>query len=777
MNSATRRIAWLSRLLGIFIFIGFMVCVPAFAASPSVAAEGSAEKNVDLGWTAFGQGNFERAISHWLEATRAYQQANQVREQVEALTYLAQAYQNLGQYKNSLKSLALALVLAEKSRNPMLTATVWGELGKLHIATGPATKARQYLNDGLKMAREAENRRLAGSILNNLGTLLVSQAQYAAGLDAYFESANIGKDLGNQSMAATALINAARAYLKIDQHDKALETLEGGLRSANDLSAASEKVLVLINIGELLRQLSHQLAAKKEGLLLRAAAILRQSQSIAETIGDRRGQSYALGNLAKLYEDERRYDEALQLTRRAVFFAQQINSPESLYRWQWQSGRLFKAVGNIDEAVSAYRRAIQTLQSVRQEMAIGYGNTGSSFRESIGPVYFELVDLLLQHPAVIAKQEQGKSLLLEARNTVELVKAAELRDYFRDDCVDAAYARSTKLDVVTNKAMVIYPIILPDRLELLLSLPAGLQKVAVPVNAEDLKSAVTEFRWTLEREQRQDFLPYAQKLYDWLIRPIESQWRSANIDTLVFVPDGALRTIPMAALHDGKQFLIDKIAVAVTPGLDLTDPQPLKRDKVKMLALGISESVQGYVALPNVTTELNAIQRIYGNNPIMNREFIASRVEKELKDNQFNVVHIASHGEVSSDAGQSFILTFDDKLTMDRLDQYLGLFRFADEPLELLTLSACETAAGDERAALGLAGIAVKAGARSALATLWKIQDEAASTLIREFYEQLQNPAVSRASALRRAQLKLLGDKRYEHPYFWAAFLLINNWL
>src|SRR5262249_4887446 len=151
--------------------------------------------------------------------------------------------------------------------------------------------------------------------------------------------------------------------------------------------------------------------------------------------------------------------------------------------------------------------------------------------------------------------------------------------------------------------------------------------------------------------------------------------------------------------------------------------------------------------------------------------------ENALKETPVNIVHVASHGQFSSDATKTFLLTFDGKLTMDRLDQYIGLFRFRDDPLELLTLSACETAAGDDRAALGLAGIGIKAGARSALGTLWFINDQSTAMLITEFYQQLKDPSVSRAVALQRAQIKLLDDLRYQHPGYWSPFLLINNWL
>ena len=141
------------------------------------------------------------------------------------------------------------------------------------------------------------------------------------------------------------------------------------------------------------------------------------------------------------------------------------------------------------------------------------------------------------------------------------------------------------------------------------------------------------------------------------------------------------------------------------------------------------------------------------------------------------MVHIASHGVVENDVNKSFLLAYDDKITMNRLSQLVGLLQYRQTPLELLTLSACETAIGDDRAALGLAGVAVKAGARSALATLWFIDDKATSELVDEFYRQLRDPSVTKAVALQRAQLMILNEPGYGHPSFWAPFLLISNWM
>ena len=198
-----------------------------------------------------------------------------------------------------------------------------------------------------------------------------------------------------------------------------------------------------------------------------------------------------------------------------------------------------------------------------------------------------------------------------------------------------------------------------------------------------------------------------------------------------------------------------------------------------MLALGVTQAVQGFPALPSVGPELAALRDLYGSEStvLVDDQFVVPAVEKKLREEQYTIVHIASHGEFSGDAERSFVLAFDGKLSVDRLDRFIGLFKYRDDPLELLTLSACDTAEGDDRAALGLAGVAIKAGARSALATLWEVNDEVSAQLVVDFYKELRDPSVSRVGALRRAQLKLLEDPRYDHPGFWSPFLLINNWL
>jgi CHAT domain-containing protein len=314
---------------------------------------------------------------------------------------------------------------------------------------------------------------------------------------------------------------------------------------------------------------------------------------------------------------------------------------------------------------------------------------GASFRETVGAVYFELADLLLRGADLDADPQHREAILREARDTVELFKVAELQDYFQDDCVQAARSHATGLEQVSKTAAVIYPIMLQDRLEILVSLPSGIMRKTVPVGAEALTEEIRTFRNLLEKRTTREYLSHAKTLHGWLIQPIEPLWAGVGIDTLVMVPDGPLRTIPLAALHDGTQFLIKKYAVATTPGLTLSDPRPLDRKSIKLLSVGITDAVQDFPALPHVSRELETIHGLYGGTSLLNKQFMMSRVQEELKAHPYSVMHIASHGQFQSDSNETFLLAYDGKMTMDRLEEYVGMLRFREEPLALITLSAC----------------------------------------------------------------------------------------
>jgi tetratricopeptide (TPR) repeat protein len=413
----------------------------------------------------------------------------------------------------------------------------------------------EYLQKGLLLAQETGHADLAAAIWHNLGNLFTSQTEYPEALHAYTEGLELAEQTGNRALAARTLTNAAVAAMRHGRPQEANTRLDQAMQQLGGLEPSHDRAYGLISLGLAYNDLRVHLPEAHDRLLLQAAKALDEAAKTAEAKGDARAASYAWGHLGALYEEEQRYQEALRLTRHAAFAAQQVQVPESLYRWQWQTGRLFKALGQSDAAIAAYRRAVATLQSFRLERIPSVSWRRTSFRQDVGPVYFELVDLLLQKAASLPERVQYELYLKETRDTVELFKEAELRDFFQDECVEAA-RRETDLERVSKTAIVVYPILLPDRLELLVSLPDGLKRIPVPIDAATLTPVVREFRRMLEKRTTREYLPLAQQLYTWLIRPLEADLAATAIDTLVFVPDGALRTIPMAALHDGEQFLI-----------------------------------------------------------------------------------------------------------------------------------------------------------------------------------------------------------------------------
>ncbi len=699
---------------------------------------------------------------------------NDQARQIDALLQRAEADQALGQYRNALAALRTAQSLAESLADPARHATVLGELGETLWRTGATAEARHALERSVALARQANALPIAAASLNHLGNLAADQGDAQSARVAWQESLSLARQVQDPALITAVLINQARLAAQERDSGTAETLLAEAARQTQTLPASHDQAYYLLAIGQLRRTLpgasvSQQTQAWQH--FTAAAAIARQLE-------DQRGLSYALGYQAQWQQDAGRSTEALALYRQAVFAAQQANAPELLYRWQWPIGRLLKAQGDHDGAILAYRQAVVNLQTIRQDFAPDRAkNHAASLQANSGDAFTELADLLLQRAAGQAAPAARDADLRAARDTMEALKTAEVRDYFRDDCITALQSRTVTLDRPPPHTAVLYPILLPNRLELLLSTPDNLQQITVRVDRNTFTSVVREFRRTLEKRTSREYLPPAQQLYGWLIRPLQTALDAGRIETLVIVPDGPLRTIPLAALHDGQDFLIRRYAIATTPGLTLTDLRPIPRHQIQPLLAGLTQAVQGFPALDYVQEELAAIHTAYGGKVLENETFRLANLQQALKATPYSIVHIATHGQFVGDVRNTFLLTFDDKLTLDRLERLIAIGQYRDQPVELLALSACQTAAGDDRAALGLAGVAVKAGARSALATLWLVNDQASGLLATEFYQQLQRPDQSKVRALQQAQVRLLADRRYQHPGYWSPFLLIGNWL
>ncbi|MEQ1858788.1 MAG: CHAT domain-containing protein [Chthoniobacteraceae bacterium] len=735
------------------------------------------------------RGQFESAVEEWRRAKREFARAKDADGETGALLGEASALAALGHHKFALSALAAAGELADRAHSRKRQAEVKAARGRTNIFSRQADQSEDLLRDALKMARADKNDALAASALDGLAIVLAAQDKYLDAITAWDQAI----DLSDRATAVRVRLNKATAALKAAAFPDALRWAGEVAKGAEALPDGHGKAFAFMGAAEIFRRLFIEAPEHDNALRLRAFNLHKAAEKVAVQIDDRRALSYALGYQGALYEFEGNHAAALPLTRRALAIAQQIQSADALHRWQWQVARLLGKTGERDAAIEAYRRAVRTLEGIRNDVAIRSGNRNarSSFREAVGALYTELADLLLQRATAVTDGAEIQALLREARGTAELLKAAELEDYFQDDCVMLLKSKTRTVETISVKAALIYIVPLPDRTELLVSLPpppvkqgaepvpGRIERFTTRVGEAELTTVLRSFRLNLENRTTNEFLEQAQQLYAWLIKPLEPLMAAHRFDTMVFVPDGALRTIPMAALHDGERFLIEKYAVAVTPGLELMESKQAANVAGRLMIAGISESVQDFPPLPNVPGELSAIGKLYNEREsLLDSEGIKASIEGKFGEVPFTIVHIASHGHIDSDIRKSFVLTYDGRLTLDDLERLIRPGQLADKPLELLTLSACQTAAGDDRAALGLAGVAVKAGARAAFATLWFVNDQASAQVVVDFYTELKSkPDRTKAQALQAAQTRLLRDERFQHPCYWAPYLIIGNWL
>jgi CHAT domain-containing protein len=773
---------------------------------------------------AFQRGDYEQAIIQWQNVLTHNQSAR-----FQAWLAIAQAHRYMGAYYQALDILNTAIPIAQQTKNRPYHALFRNELSKLRLSQGEKW-FEQALEEGesaIKLARQSNRPEVLAEVLNNWGNILTADDDYEEAIEAYNEALQLSLNSQQlskediQTLYSKILINQAKIFFLLDAEkasrrkkkpsfQASINALEKALQAIQSIESDSyNQVLGLITINQILQKMQKPLTDKS--LTLMAYQALKTAREKAYRLENPLAKSFANGYLGALYEQAQRYQEALLLTRQAVFFAQQTREKPLMYLWQWQTARLLKAQGKNTEAITAYQQAITHLRLVRNKLvSTGYFKIVKSFREEIAPVYFELADLLLQQASLAPNQRDQR--LQQAIKTIEFFKEAELQNYFQNDCANIAVTECTQIkDILDAETAVLYPISLSDRLELLLHRQEGLLQLTVNISDKRLRKEILSVLSHLRRHPYyKDFargspdnqivpsctpsmeisvdkiakpnstlLKGLKTLHSWLIQPLLPQLNQIN--TLIIVPDGALRTIPFAALHDGEQFLIEQYALAITPGLCLSQPQAIKPKEKTILLSGLSEAVQGFSELPCAKSELETLQQFFEptNNPLLlNRQFTVPTLQKELAQKGHSIVHIASHGQFSGSLEKTFILTYDDKLSLNKLEQLMSLATITGKPIELLTLSACETAVGDDRAALGLAGVALKAGVKSALASLWKVDDIATQAIIIEFYRQLQN-GHSKAKALQKAQSMMLTDKRYathQHPYFWSAFLLIGNW-
>jgi CHAT domain-containing protein len=610
----------------------------------------------------------------------------------------------------------------------------------------------------------------------------ISKNYYLASLDSYAQVVSSKKNNLTILKAQLNRLKILRNLSKVEEAQQIINQL-----NLSDLPPSKFKIFAIINYAQNLACLEPREEQVKSSEKI--IGLLELAIKDAIKIDDRKSHSYALGSLGGFYEYLGENTLAKQYTEQALILAQEF--PDIAYQWQWQLGRILEAKEEKKQALIYYELAFNNLKKLRKNLLTINSDIQFSFRDNVEPLYRQIISLQLSQD----QQNPLNSLYyIESLQLTELSNflGCEPEDIINQIPGDFIVSLQSKLQAVQQispKTAIIYPIVLNDRLVIILSSPEKSLKVyTTNVSANQVNAVVRNLRQNLSTPLRElGVKKDSQKLYEWMLKPLKSDLEKNSLETLVFILDSSLQNLPMAVLYDGKNYLIEKYAIAVVPSLQLLNPHPAPRDKITALLAGASNAPsfrrENLNPLPNVQEEIAGIgQQVKQENSLLEENFSQINLQQQINDNPFSIVHIASHGKFSSNPEQTYILDWNKRIGIEDLENLLQVHQAQNlQPIELLILSACETASGDRRAALGLAGISIRSGAESTLATLWQVNDKSTAQLMIEFYRNLQNPKYSKAEALRQAQLKFLREggteTDFNRAYYWAPFVMVGNWL
>ncbi len=719
---------------------------------------------------------------HFPEALFNTQSSNP--SNIDTLLFVAYKYRNSGHPNIALNVLEQAQDQANKENNKNRLALIEGGMSDAYLLLRNLDRALISSKKSVALARQTRNNLLLAMALNHYGNALATMQRYQEALQAYREGELLAKKSSDKLMLVKLIINSVHILIVQDSISEAVDALKEGSAIARKSSSLYEKTYILVSLGYLAHHLQQNTPFYLGSLDDVSYSTLTDARTIAEEIADANIQSYTLGHLGEFHAAQQHEKKAHQYFQQAISLARKTKSPELTARWLWQLGRLFKIQNKIKEAEASYREALFQLAKIQSALVYGYRGELQSFREDIGAIYLELVDILVQKASSMDQEKNQYAALKDTLNLMEQYRKIELKDYFQDECLSKSQDQtkiSAPFTLPPNTAA-LYPIVFPDRMTVILRWgDDSMKQISIPVNAKNLLKQVTAFHHELQANGNPRRLRAAGwKLYDWLIKPLEGELKKQNINTIAIIPDGILRTIPYAALFDGKEFLVKRYAFVTTTGLThtISSKNNKKITDHPILLNGLSKSVQQHAPLPNVLKEIKKVSDQFDKSTLLLDEaFNKKSVENQLKLSTYSTVLFASHAELKANPKQSFILTHDDKISLDDLGLLMRIGKNRTNPINLLVLSACETATGDERAAFGLAGIAVKSGVSSVLASLWAVNDESTSELIPLFFENLKKTEVNKALALQQAQIKMLVESEYKHPYHWASFVLFGHWI
>ena len=613
----------------------------------------------------------------------------------------------------------------------------------------------------VSLTREKQNSTVLKAQLNQL-SLVLELKQW---LDSETE-VNDASGIKELQSTSLPLLQLRAKQLSTAQFGElpAIESIYARLNFAQSLMKIAQNV-----------ELNHLLFSNEKNALDIALSLGEESKQLSQKLDNERAESYAFGTIGKIYGYLGQIPKSKQYLEKALSLALSVRAWDIAYQWQQQLGRVYQQTLNYDQAAEAYVGAINSLDQVQGSILSINPKLQFSFKDKVEPIYQEYIKLLLN---------QNPSNLKQVIQTNERLQLAELENFLQ-----CGKLNLVALDDIQNTSLptVIHVINVDNRIEVIVQSSQGVLHRHSP-KLELVKRNVDNLLLNLQDERfvytdEQSILSYSQALYNLLIAPIKTYLPRSG--TLVFILDKSFQSLPMGLLHDGKDYLLKHYSISETLGSRVRQPKPLPKKHLKALIAGLSKNSPSFKSpnapknlkpLPSVEVEVADVKEQTNSTELLNEKFTSQRFRQEIGTNTFPIVHVTTHGQFSSEPEQTVILAWDKPINVREFHGLLTEKTQANlDGIELLVLSACQTAKGNKRSALGIAGVAAQAGARSTVATLWLVDAESTTQLMDSFYRGLKN-GIPKAEALRQAQISLLSNPKWQHPYYWAPFLLVGSW-
>jgi len=602
-------------------------------------------------------GNANRTISAWKEAASQYHNENRTDKEIETLLKIAKVHISLGQFYLAINE--LDKIIALDPSDPDFLALAKKRLGNAYSGIGEYDKAIFNYKSSLKKKESL-------STINSLVEVLTSKEKYAQFIED--ESRQINP-LSNNKIAQHNISSNKT-------HKKVLKYASQALSKSNKTDLSSVRALInWEKIPE--KNLSRRQLEKGRKILQNlpssrslAFTLLKWSKidsdnkklwlqialDTAKSLKDNHLLSYVFLEWGYYDEDIGDLTQALNHAQKSQLLAQSEFAYDSLFRAQQLTAKIYKQQGNTQGAITAYKNSISSFDTLSRNSLTIDSDRRTNFKSEVEPIYRETLKLLLNQPKI------EKENLVEAINIFDKLRLAQLQNYFGDDCFEIREANSLdQQPALSDESALINSIILEDEVFFILQLPNGeIHYDRSEMRKTEISKLAKEWHKELNDRATWKFRTNSRKLYDLIIKPFESKLEANNLDVLIFVHDGVLRNLPMSALSDGEKFLAQKWASVSSIGLDFV-PAPTKKNKAKAIAFGLKAQVPGWRPLSSVASEIQDVQNIIGGDKFIDSEFTVDNLYNRLSENNYSVIHLASHGYFGGTAETSFILGYDRK--------------------------------------------------------------------------------------------------------------------